>query len=861
MADIKKKLSELQTLYADNTTGDISPNDLRDGFKSVVGSLYITSADSNFTLTADDIYADIDTTSGNVTVTIPNANASDGSGDTYKHKYFILNNTGTNDVILTSGFSHTLSQNQAVSIISNGQDWKIYNKYQSNDNNTFVGLADTPANYTNSSGYFTQVSSAGDALEFNYIHVEDVKYEEDESFNLRQLINDQNYNNSVQGFDLVELGSGAVSVSSGLAFVKETSAGFDSKLVPAVTPGTSSQTLTDNATTYIFAKHKVGTDTEGELVFSTNVNDIFRNDYAILHFVTRVGNDVNHLNLVNYASNYATNNARKDALVNGFERADGGALVVGSNDTFTLDAATYFLVNKLIPVQSFDTSASDTFTYSYRDGLGDYTRVTGQTQFDGTKYDDGTGTLATVTNVNKYTVHWLHYLFNQPTKLHVMYGHGEYDKAVDAYGAAYPADRPYEVAQYSTGEEIYKVIYKGDGTFVEAIDLKANPEQNHIDIDHNETNNKQGGIGGEYYHLTANEYAFIPVSSAHVSSANIHTPLNDSSSASDVVWSGNKIQTELDGKSDIGHSHTLGFLTDVTITNPVNTQALVYSSATSTWVNSPISSPATSSADNSAGTIQTTHIGNCIGSIDFGAGTTQYPRYSYISISNDSKSLDRIRFFVYALSGTQSVDVGIYKINGSNYDKVTEGTVSTSATGFVDANLTIPVDLDAGELYTLAIMRKTSTGSLSLAYASTLPGSDICFQGSAVDISSAGLPNIESTKTAYNLVPWMMMYSSNGGTSDLNLWNTVSVTNNYSASRNDVILGDTSISGAFNVTLPLANDNKNKEIKIKKISSDNNNITVDTTGADTIDGLSTQIISTANTSITVISNGINWFIV
>jgi hypothetical protein len=128
MADIKKTLSALQALYADNTNGDISPNDLRDGFKTVVGSMNIVSTSANITAGADNIVFDVDTNAGDVTITIPSANASDGSGDTYEQKVFYFINSGSNNIIL-SGPSFTVPTNENLAIISNGTTWLKLSKF------------------------------------------------------------------------------------------------------------------------------------------------------------------------------------------------------------------------------------------------------------------------------------------------------------------------------------------------------------------------------------------------------------------------------------------------------------------------------------------------------------------------------------------------------------------------------------------------------------------------------------------------------------------------------------------------------------------------------------------------------------
>jgi hypothetical protein len=96
--------------------------------------------------------------------------------------------------------------------------------------------------------------------------------------------------------------------------------------------------------------------------------------------------------------------------------------------------------------------------------------------------------------------------------------------------------------------------------------------------------------------------------------------------------------------------------------------------------------------------------------------------------------------------------------------------------------------------------------------------------------------------------------------SDFNSWTTTNQSSNYTAVGNNVILCDTS-AGGFTVTLPLAVENKDKTIMIKKISNDGGAVTVDPQGAETIDNDSQKTINFYLTSFTVISDGSNWWVV
>ena len=90
-------------------------------------------------------------------------------------------------------------------------------------------------------------------------------------------------------------------------------------------------------------------------------------------------------------------------------------------------------------------------------------------------------------------------------------------------------------------------------------------------------------------------------------------------------------------------------------------------------------------------------------------------------------------------------------------------------------------------------------------------------------------------------------------------YKTTSQTGAYTALIGDVVLAD-GTSGAFTVTLPTAAGNKDGIITVKKIDNINN-ITIDGNGSETIDGATTVVLSTQYDSVTMISNGSNWFVI
>ena len=184
------------------------------------------------------------------------------------------------------------------------------------------------------------------------------------------------------------------------------------------------------------------------------------------------------------------------------ERAYGLAIGETGTRNLTMTAGVIWaeLVNRF-SIDSIDTSGTDTFTYWYRDGSGGWTSVTGQTQIDNTQYDDGSGTLSTLSN-NEYGIHWVY--VNHIGDLHVVYGQDSY-RAVDIDGATVPAIIPGMLAAYASliGKISIRKNLSSFNTIQSAFETVFN---NSSIANHNELSNLQGGGADEYYHLTSTEH-------------------------------------------------------------------------------------------------------------------------------------------------------------------------------------------------------------------------------------------------------------------------------------------------------------------------------------------------------------------
>jgi hypothetical protein len=78
-----------------------------------------------------------------------------------------------------------------------------------------------------------------------------------------------------------------------------------------------------------------------------------------------------------------------------------------------------------------------------------------------------------------------------------------------------------------------------------------------------------------------------------------------------------------------------------------------------------------------------------------------------------------------------------------------------------------------------------------------------------------------------------------------------------SATVNDVLLCDAT-SGAQTITLPTAVGNSGKPFNIMKTDSSANSVTINTTSSQTIDGVTSKVISTQYQGFSMVSDGSNW---
>ena len=146
-----------------------------------------------------------------------------------------------------------------------------------------------------------------------------------------------------------------------------------------------------------------------------------------------------------------------------FARVSGGVISEAGTRNIAITAGEWWENLTDFTTPAVDTSVAGTFGYYYADGIGGWTTVAASTQIDNTQYDDGSGTLATLSN-NKYGVHWVYQ--GQDGDFYVVYGTTNGKLSV-AESAGLPASLPPHFAEAHARLMGRVIIGKSDSAFAD----------------------------------------------------------------------------------------------------------------------------------------------------------------------------------------------------------------------------------------------------------------------------------------------------------------------------------------------------------------------------------------------------------
>ena len=249
-------------------------------------------------------------------------------------------------------------------------------------------------------------------------------------------------------------GDGTIAVSAGTGLIRATDSDT-ANIVFANWSASTSVALTNNSANYIYIKYNGGSPTIE--VLTTKSTDY--NTKILLAQIYRNGTHL-HINstVKTVVANHAALMMRNMNDTMPFANAMGGNVAEVGTRQFNISAGDWW--NGLVP---FSTPAFDgttqTFGYYYRNGSGGWTEIASSTAINNTQYDNGTGTLATLSN-NKYGVHWV--FIGIDGDVNVLFGQGDYTLT-----QAQSAEMPTPPAEVSTDSHVVAkiIIKKSDSTF------------------------------------------------------------------------------------------------------------------------------------------------------------------------------------------------------------------------------------------------------------------------------------------------------------------------------------------------------------------------------------------------------------
>lgn len=352
-----------------------------------------------------------------------------------------------------------------------------------------------------------------DTLENGVIETTDVKYPSSAKIgdpihldNVQEIINHLWSAGVTHDCPATSNGSGGLNIGSGYAMLRD-SADAHTVLHSVEINAQDNIALTNNAVNYVYLDWNSGSP---QFVANTALSSFNCLDKCVAFEVHRSDN-ILKINDITEQNVDANRKVRRWLLrTKKYHHYEGGSLLSESGTLgVAVTSGIYSLMMEEIPHVAFDTNIAGTdnanvFTLSYRDGASGHTFVADSKVIDTTKYDDNSGTLATLDN-NKWGVAWFYINHNTPSSLNCVLGQAQYPNQSEAETATAPSDVPSLISDMSS-LVAFVVFQKSVVTFDDILNVS---DTVFIPSSVTAHNNLSGLNVGDYIHLTAVEYAAL----------------------------------------------------------------------------------------------------------------------------------------------------------------------------------------------------------------------------------------------------------------------------------------------------------------------------------------------------------------
>lgn len=249
-------------------------------------------------------------------------------------------------------------------------------------------------------------------------------------------------------YGFTDNGDGTFDLTGGDVFIRVSNAN-NSLLVPLTITNLTSQSIATNTRVYVTIEYP---NTTFQVSTSNNSNgndkilvyEVYRNDTVELHptpVITTINDifaSIQKFTFQKYGVNRTT-----------------GLIISTSSLSLLHTSGTLWSCFTEITVPAFDSSGSDTFCTFYRDGVGGWVHTCSISSWSDTLYDNGSGTLATLTN-NRYGIHEV--FIESDGQLAVVYGQGDYVALAAAETADVISDLPPRLTDHA--EYLGRIVFQ-----------------------------------------------------------------------------------------------------------------------------------------------------------------------------------------------------------------------------------------------------------------------------------------------------------------------------------------------------------------------------------------------------------------
>jgi hypothetical protein len=256
-------------------------------------------------------------------------------------------------------------------------------------------------------------------------------------------------------------------------------------------------TLTDNTVNYIVADYNAGSPI---LKVITDVSLITESNITPVYTIVRTGSDLHTLDWNEIGLGLANKLHQSIVKTTRYRRESGLAISATGTLNILLSSGRVWVGAHAVDVDAMNTSTGDTYTLYYHSS-GNWTSLTGQTQFNNTQYDNGTN-LATLT-AGRYAVNWVYRGIESQKHLYITLGVGDY--TLTQAQEAQPPTPPTVVSAHAV--LVGKIIVQNGAS--SALSVQSAFDTTFVTsgvTNHGDLSGLQGGTTAEYYHLTSAQH-------------------------------------------------------------------------------------------------------------------------------------------------------------------------------------------------------------------------------------------------------------------------------------------------------------------------------------------------------------------